>query len=213
MKVLQSLFVLIGLLFFTGVVALYLIISGGLHFSGLLLTVPICLFVLFICLIFDWLTTTKRKIWLAGLMGISLLIASIKPIQHYYKMSIPTVDAEIDVSVYQPFTAQNKVVKSDTKGSLQLVESLPRLDGATAMYPLYAAFVEATYPKGYYPYDNSRVMVSRTPEAYQHLISGDVDLIFVAAPSESQKRQAEMEGLTFDMTPIGREAFVFFCQS
>ncbi|MFE3575118.1 hypothetical protein [Lysinibacillus sp. NPDC059133] len=53
MKVLQSLFVLIGLLFFTGVVALYLMISGGLHFSGLLLTVPICLLVLFVCLIFD----------------------------------------------------------------------------------------------------------------------------------------------------------------
>ncbi|WP_232733266.1 PstS family phosphate ABC transporter substrate-binding protein [Lysinibacillus xylanilyticus] len=210
MKVLQSLFVLIGLLFFTGVVALYVTFSGGLHFSGLLLTIPLCIFVLFVSLIFNWLTTTERKIWLAGVMGIALLIASIKPIQHYYKLSIPTVDAEISVSVYQPFTEQNKVVKSDSKASLQLVEPLPRLDGATAMYPLYAAFVEATYPKGNYPYDRSKVMVSRTPEAYQNLISGDVDLIFVAAPSESQKRQAEMKGLTFNMTPIGREAFVFF---
>jgi len=210
MKVLQSLFVLIGLLFFTGVVALYVTFSGGLHFSGLLLTIPLCIFVLFVSLIFNWLTTTKRKIWLAGVMGIALLIASIKPIQHYYKMSIPTVDAEVNVVVYQPFTEQNKVVKSDSKASLQLVEPLPRLDGATAMYPLYAAFVEATYPKGHYPYDRSKVMVSRTPEAYQNLISGDVDLIFVAAPSESQKRQAEMKGLTFNMTPIGREAFVFF---
>jgi len=210
MKVLQSLFVLIGLLFFTGVVALYVTFSGGLHFSGLLLTIPLCIFVLFVSLIFNWLTTTKRKIWLAGVMGIALLIASIKPIQHYYKMSIPTVDAEVNVLVYQPFTEQNKVVKSDSKASLQLVEPLPRLDGATAMYPLYAAFVEATYPKGNYPFDRSKVMVSRTPEAYQNLISGDVDLIFVAAPSESQKRQAEIKGLTLDMTPIGREAFVFF---
>lgn len=210
MKVLQSLFVLVGLLFFTGIVALYIIFNGTLHFTGLLFTVPLCIFVLFVCLIFDWLKTRKRKIWLAGVMSIALLIASIAPIQYYYKMSIPTVDAEIDVSAYQPFTEQNKVVKSDIKASLQLAESLPRLDGATAMYPLYAAFVEATYPKGYYPYDRSRVMVSRTPKAYQNLISGEVDLIFVAAPSESQKRQAEMEDLLFDMTPIGREAFVFF---
>lgn len=141
-------------------------------------------------------------------MGIALLIAAIKPIQHYYKMSIPTVNAEIDVTVYQPFVPGNKVVKN--KASLQLTESLPRLDGATAMYPLYAAFVEATYPKEEYPPYNSRVQVSRTPEAYQNLIAGDVDLIFAAAPSTSQEWQAEKEGLTFDMTPIGREAFVFF---
>ena len=36
------------------------------------------------------------------------------------------------------------------------------------------------------------------------------DLIFAAAPSESQKNIAEIEGLTLNMTPIGREAFVFF---
>ena len=35
-------------------------------------------------------------------------------------------------------------------------------------------------------------------------------MIFAAAPSTSQEWQAEKEGLTFDMTPIGREAFVFF---
>lgn len=210
LKLLQTFFVLIGLLFFMGIVGLYVLLMGGIHFRGLLVVVPLCLFVLFICIIFNWLSTKKRKIWLAGIMGISLCLALVEPLQHYYKISIPTVDAEIDVSAYQPFTESNQVMKLDRKASLQLVEPLPRLDGATAMYPLYAAFVEATYPKGDYPYYDSRVMVSRTPEAYQNLISGDVDLIFVAAPSESQKRQAEMQGLTFHMIPIGREAFVFF---
>ena len=210
LKLLQTFFVLIGLLFFTGIVGLYVLLMGGIHFRGLLVVVPLCLFVLFICIIFNWLSTKKRKIWLAGILGISLCLALVEPLQHYYKISIPTVDAEIDVSAYEPFTESNQVMKLDTKASLQLVEPLPRLDGATAMYPLYAAFVEVTYPKGDYPYYDSRVMVSRTPEAYQNLISGDVDLIFVAAPSESQKRQAEMQGLTFHMIPIGREAFVFF---
>ncbi|ACA39338.1 Probable ABC transporter extracellular-binding protein yqgG precursor [Lysinibacillus sphaericus C3-41] len=98
----------------------------------------------------------------------------------------------------------------DEKVSLQLTGSLPRLDGATAMYPLYAAFVEATYPKGDYQPYKSRVQVNRTPEAYQNLIAGNVDLIFVAAPSIKQEWQAEKEELTFNMTPIGREAFVFF---
>jgi len=191
-------------------VALIIILSGNVHFMQLAYTVPVCLFVLFICGIFNWINSKKKKRWLMSVMGVAILLASIKPIQHYYKLSIPTVDAEIDISAYQPFVMHNKVVASDTKVSLQLTESLPRLDGATAMYPLFAAFVEATYPKNDYPPSNSRVQVSRTPEAYQNLIAGDVDLIFVAAPSVSQEWQAEKEGQTFDMTPIGREAFVFF---
>ncbi|MGG2074823.1 substrate-binding domain-containing protein [Lysinibacillus irui] len=190
--------------------ALIVTLNGSIHFMHLVFTVPVCLFVFFISSMFKWINTKRRRGLLFGAMGIALLIASIKPIQHYYKMSIPTVDAEIDVTAYQPFAQGNKVEKTDAKASLQLSESLPRLDGATALYPLYAAFVEATYPKSDYAPYNSRVQVNRTPEAYQNLITGNVDLIFVAAPSTSQEWQAEKEGLTLNMTPIGREAFVFF---
>jgi len=210
LKFIQIVSILIGLSVVTLMVALIITLSGGMHLINLVFTVPACLFVWIVCSMFKWTNTKKRRGLLFGVMGIALLIAAIKPIQYYYKMSIPTVDAEMDVTVYQPFTLGNEVVKSNEKASLQLTEPLPRLDGATAMYPLYAAFVEATYPKGEYPPYNSRVQVSRTPEAYQNLIAGDVDLIFAAAPSTSQEWQAEKEGLTFDMTPIGREAFVFF---
>ncbi|WP_342442822.1 PstS family phosphate ABC transporter substrate-binding protein [Lysinibacillus sp. FSL K6-0075] len=210
LKFIQIVSILIGLSVVTLMVALIITLSGGMHLINLVFTVPACLFVWIVCSMFKWTNTKKRRGLLFGVMGIALLIAAIKPIQYYYKMSIPTVDAEMDVTVYQPFTLGNEVVKSNEKASLQLTEPLPRLDGATAMYPLYAAFVEATYPKGDYSPYNSRVQVSRTPEAYQNLIAGDVDLIFAAAPSTSQEWQAEKEGLTFDMTPIGREAFVFF---
>ena len=73
---------------------------------------------------------------------------------------------------YEPFTSENKVLTPDAEVSLKMTDPLPRLDGATAMYPLYSAFVQATYPKKtYYPYD-SEVMVNKTPEAYQNLIYG-----------------------------------------
>ncbi|MGE7753040.1 PstS family phosphate ABC transporter substrate-binding protein [Lysinibacillus fusiformis] len=173
-KFLQIVSVMIGLSVVTVMVALIVILNGHMHFLTLVYTVPVCLFVLFVGGIFNWIHTKKKRRWLMSVLGVAIVIALITPIQHYYKLSIPTVDA------------------------------------ATAMYPLYAAFVEATYPKGDYQPYNSRVQVSRTPEAYQSLIAGDVDLIFVAAPSVSQEWQAEKEGLTFDMTPIGREAFVFF---
>lgn len=210
MKFFQTIFVFINLVFFTGVIALTLSLNGAFYYLNLLFVIAISLFLLFVCLIFDLFKTKKRKIWFASIVGVALLLTSIAPLQHHYKMSIATVDAEIEVSTYQPFTAQNKVVKNNKKASLQLEEPLPRLDGATAMYPLYAAFVEATYPKKDYYYANSEVKVSRTPEAYQNLIEGDVDIIFAAAPSDSQVKYAEINGLTFDMTPIGREAFVFF---
>ncbi|MFJ7696685.1 PstS family phosphate ABC transporter substrate-binding protein [Lysinibacillus fusiformis] len=209
-KFLQIVSGMIGLSVVTLMVALIVILNGHLHFLQLVYTVPVCLFLLFVCGIFNWIQTKKKKRWLMSVLGVAIVIALIPPIQHYYKLSIPTVDAEIDVSAYQPFTRGNQVVKPDEEASFQLTESLPRLDGATAMYPLYASFVEATYPKGDYQPYNSRVQVSRTPEAYQNLIAGNVDLIFVAAPSVSQEWQAEKEGLTFDLTPIGREAFVFF---
>lgn len=53
-------------------------------------------------------------------------------------------------------------------------------------------------------------MVNQTPNAYEKLFNGEVDMIFVAAPSDSQKKVAKNKGLELEMTPIGREAFVFF---
>ncbi|MEK5231358.1 substrate-binding domain-containing protein [Lysinibacillus sp. FSL K6-0232] len=210
MKLLQIVSILIALSFVTFIVTFILILGGHLHLMGLVWTISACLFVLIVCSMMNWFNTKTKKGWVIGILSVALLIATIQPIRYYYKMSIPTVDAEIDVFAYEPFSRNNKVIKSDTEASLQLTQPLPRLDGATAMYPLYAAFVEATYPKNNYsPYD-SIVKVSRTPEAYQNLLVGDTDIIFVAAPSTSQQWQAENKGLAFNMTPIGREAFVFF---
>jgi phosphate transport system substrate-binding protein len=102
-----------------------------------------------------------------------------------------------------------------------LENHLPILDGATALYPLYAAFVQAVYPAGEYPRNGKWnedytavsqpiVTSSRTSKAYNNLIDGKVDIIFCAKPSEDQIAKAYENGLTFNMTPIGREAFVFF---
>lgn len=210
MKIIESIIVLIGLLFLTAIIGFFVLLTGGMHYSSFLVVVPICLFLLYVCKSFGWLTTRKRKGWFAGLVGAALIFASIAPIQYHYKMSIPTVDAEVEIYEYEPFAVDNKVITPDTEVSLKMTKPLPRLDGATAMYPLYSAFAQATYPKKtYFPY-NSEVMVNKTPEAYHNLIYGNADIIFAAAPSESQRNVAKMQGHTLNMTPIGREAFVFF---
>jgi phosphate transport system substrate-binding protein len=49
---------------------------------------------------------------------------------------------------YQPFSEKTKVATLSEKATLKLENYLPVLDGATALYPLYAAFVQAVYPIG-----------------------------------------------------------------
>lgn len=56
-------------------------------------------------------------------------------------------------------------------------------------------------------------MVNQTHEAYTNLILGRADLIFAAGPSENQIRRAEDKGFELVLTPIGKEAFVFFVNS
>jgi phosphate transport system substrate-binding protein len=100
-------------------------------------------------------------------------------------------------------------------------DDLPVLDGATALYPLYAAFAEATYPKGEYPPRDSSndrdtiVYCSTTSGAYGSIVLGEptADIAFVAGASENQIEWARYNGVELEFTPIGREAFVFFVNS
>jgi phosphate transport system substrate-binding protein len=54
------------------------------------------------------------------------------------------------------------------------------------------------------------VACSRTEEAFENLIDGYSDLVFLMGVSEEQKVRAEAAGVELQLTPIGREAFVFF---
>lgn len=138
-----------------------------------------------------------------------------------YKDSIPTVDdRQVLIRQYVPFEPNTKSLYLEEDSTLHFSASdilSLRLDGATALYPVYAAFVQATFPEGDYPlYTSSgygRVACSGTIDAYQRLINGEADMIFVAAPSQAQLKAAENAGMEFHMTPIGSEAFVFFVNS
>lgn len=59
-KFLQIVSVMIGLSVVTVMVALIVILNGHMHFLPLVYTVPVCLFVLFVGGIFNWIHT-KRK--------------------------------------------------------------------------------------------------------------------------------------------------------
>ena len=113
---------------------------------------------------------------------------------------------EPDISVYAPFTG-SQTVSLDAQANLLISDDLPVMDGATAFYPMYAAFAQAVYDQN--SYADEYVICSKTNKAYDSIIAGSVDLIFVLEPSLSQKKAAEEAGADLKFHKIGREAFVF----
>lgn len=112
-----------------------------------------------------------------------------------------------DLTVYEPFSKDSKVAVPDEQATLKLNEAMPILDGATALYPVYAAFAQAVFDEG--AYSSDRVLCTNTGGAYRSIIAGTCDIAFVATASGTQIEAAKAAGAELIFTPIGREAFVF----
>ena len=121
------------------------------------------------------------------------------------------METEVDLMEYEPFKSE-KVATLNEPGSYKMTDDLLRLDGATALYPVYASFVQAVYPEGEYPVYNeeSIVQCSTTPYAYERLLNDETDVIFALAPSKQQEEMFEAKNKELVMVPIGLESFVFF---
>jgi phosphate transport system substrate-binding protein len=84
------------------------------------------------------------------------------------------------------------------------------VDGATAFYPIYAAILNETYNLPDKTEFDKYLACSKTPGAYDRLIRGEADVIFVLQPSDGQIDSAGNASAEISFTPIAREAFVFF---
>jgi phosphate transport system substrate-binding protein len=120
---------------------------------------------------------------------------------------IPEGDGDTpDLTLYEPFREDTLAVTLPAS-SVKISEDLPILDGATALYPVYAGVVRAIYEKQAFAPETA--ICSNTPNAYNRLINNECDIIFVAGASEKQKAAAKAAGARLVFTPIGKEAFVF----
>lgn len=204
---------LIIILLFVGAWSMIILAFVGAY--GFLSISTLIFFILLIIWVIVWSThKVKSKQLFYTLLGIILCYAAIFggcEVYRSYIASIPTIgDGEVNLREYQPFGIGTKAILLDEESTLKFEDSLPRIDGATALYPLYSAFVQATYPQKEYDLFDSEVSGGTTPEAFSRLINDEVDIIFCAAPSKMQIEMAKEKGKTFNLTPIGREAFVFF---
>jgi len=199
-------FLITAVLLFPLFGAIHILTNGAVELAGFFIALEIALILLAILVV-----SKKRRKLLLILSAVCAAAGLATAMPYFYKESLATVkDAEVDLYGYQPFTQSEKLARLDHPASLELVKDVPHLDGATALYPLYAAFAEAVYPEKSYDAYASEIRSSTTPEAYSRLIKGEADVIFAAGPSDSQKRTAEQAGVNLKLTPIGREAFVFF---
>ena len=187
-------------------------LNGTAYHIPLIIVFPTVLFLGVSLSLHKFFTTRKRIFTSLGIASIALAITGYVPFREAYTESIPKVDETANPTFYEPYREDSKLARLETPASLKLRESLPKLDGDTWLYPMYAAFIEAVYPEGDYPSysDGGLVMEDSRGDAFTHLIEGKADLIFSSTPMKWQYEKAKKAGLELSVTPIGKEAFVFF---
>lgn len=145
-----------------------------------------------------------KKLFLTLCLATSILMFA-SCVSHVLKVE----QQEMYSLYYVPFRQSESLAHLDSDSTLKFTndDNLPVIDGATALFPVYCSFAEAVYPSAcnveYF------IRFSGTNWAYEKLISGEDDIIFVAEPSKEQKEMAKERGVEFNMYPIGCEAFVF----
>ena len=140
-----------------------------------------------------------------------------------------------DFSDYMVYSDPSKLVEPSEAPpfTIEDPQEMPVLDGAEACYPVYAAFAKAVYQDidqierecadadgtEFRRFNGKIVTFTNTVQGFLRMIYdyGDevkygsrVDIFLGARPSKSQMEIAANEGIELEITPIGREAFVFF---
>lgn len=119
----------------------------------------------------------------------------------------------VEVGNYVPFTGSENVYSAE--GADKLEGDIPVIDGAAALLPVYAGFVQSIYPESSVKYNgtdydaSSAMHYTNTRGAYKDIVDGNADIIICAQPSDEQLAYAAENGVELEMVPIGSDAFVF----
>ena len=119
----------------------------------------------------------------------------------------------VEVGNYVPFTGSENVFFA--KDADKLEGDIPTIDGAAALLPIYAGFVESIYPESSVIYngedydEKSAMHYTNTRGAYKDIVDGKADIIICAQPSDEQLQYAKDNGVELELVPIGSDAFVF----
>ncbi|MDR0442957.1 MAG: substrate-binding domain-containing protein [Treponema sp.] len=213
-KILISVFIGIVISVLSLIVLVLLLFSTQ---REILITLLFVSYVSIIVFLISWNKIKSKVIYFLFLVSVVCIISGAAVIKYqFYVDEIPTVNQDISLGGYAPFGESGYLAELDEESKLNINDNLPVLDGATALYPVYASFVQAVYPKGNYyvndykPMSGYPVFCNKTDGAYDNLFEGKADIIFCAEPSDTQLKRFTDNGIKVKFTAIGREAFVFF---
>ena len=123
----------------------------------------------------------------------------------------------VEVDNYVPFSGSGNIYS--VEGADRLEGDIPTIDGAAALLPVYAGFVESIYPEDTVIYTGegydsaSSMHYTNTRGCFKDIVDGNADIIICAQPSEEQLKYAADNGVELEMVPIGTDAFVFIVNS
>ncbi|MGP4072041.1 substrate-binding domain-containing protein [Piscibacillus sp. B03] len=213
-KILGTIILVLGVVFAGLMSVIYISFTvsvGRTLLISLVVLLALGIIIFWIIGVFNLISKKKLVISMGIYFGVCLLGFAGQQGYVYYLNSLEVVSSQdVDLSEYKPFASGTKAVELKEDSTLTLESDLPVMDGATALYPIYSSFARMVYPEGDYDLHNSEVMANQTTGAYKNLRDGKADLIFAAGPSTNQEVMFKNKDLSLDLTPIGREAFVFF---
>ena len=182
----------------------YLIPAAGLFFIGIFL------------LIHSGLWHQKIFLWIGCcLMVLALLFGGAVQFHRWWTVDrFAQLSSEVRWWEYAPFKGK-KTVQVTPEAQYRLSGKIPTMDGAYALYPVYAAVVQSICPRNDY---SRTVRTNGSDVTFARLLGNQykeqpVDLIFSAPPSQEQLKEAAELKLAYEITPFAREAFVFFVPS
>ena len=159
---------------------------------------------------------TALFLFLAVIIMMILSVIGIGVYKYVYNSGKLKRDTSVDqvadgfsIQRYVPFSGENSLYIFEKEPEISIESNYPKLDGATAAYPVYGSIVQAVYKGLNEETVKDYVQCNTTPVAYERLINKEVDAIFGAEPSKSQLEMAKKAGVELELIPLGREAFVF----
>lgn len=212
MRILGSIIITIAILYFGFYGSIILTISTGKDLYGLV-SAAFVLTLLISANLWVWGQFAKKavKYTFLCLISVFILFVGVEGSKAWYQDSLKIMSTQdVDLGQYEPFQNNKRVADLGEKASLQLEKPLLKLDGSTALYPVFASFAQAVYPEGTYDSTMSEVQSTQTSGAWAGLLKEERELIFVPEPPSSIQSQAEAKGVELVLTPVGKEAFVFF---
>ena len=191
-------------------------VQGGFH--------AVCLAIFCLALfawVFGWAVGAR---WLKRSSIVAVLLApavsGTAAFHHWYTVdrieTVPEPVGSVQWWRFEPFAEDNELPVCDAPAEYRFRDGGPRLKAAYALYPIAAAAAQALGTAETYGGKNRWQHLSDGGSDYlfEHLYPDcpgvHCDAVFGLAPSDEQVADAAARGIAFDLTPVARDAFVFF---